>query len=331
VPVVGTRYHLQPWNIEDKAQRVPEPVGSTSRVRRRAIARVRRRTIFLVLRWLLRCTGFGGARKLGAFFGALNYRLDGRTRRICLDGVAAVLKLGADDPRVCRTVRSAFRVNTIGVMEVLSMVDRKLDSQHLHRLCKVDGIENLHAARKGGGAILLATHSGNSLLMAAQLAEQGMPITIVYRQSPMMSPEFIAEGLAHYGFDGIAANGGFRAYARMLDGLRHNRVLFAMMDDGVRRSDEDGLPLRFLGKDMRMPGGVVQLARQSRAPILPVSSLAADPAWHFRIEPRLTLVPGGTIEEDLATVLHYVEGQIMAHPELWSWHQRRWRKHPLVI
>jgi lauroyl/myristoyl acyltransferase len=74
----------------------------------------------------------------------------------------------------------------------------------------------------------------------------------------------------------------------------------------------------------------VQLARQSRAPILPVSSLAADPAWHFRIEPRLTLVPGGTIEEDLATVLRYVEGQILARPGLWSWHQRRWRKHPLA-
>lgn len=296
---------------------------------KRTVARLWRRVLFLCVRGLLRASGFEGARRFGPFFGTLHYYLDGKVRRCCQCGVGAMLGRDQRDPEVIRTLRSAYRVNTIGVGEVLSMVDRKLDSQRLQQLCKVDGIENLQSARTGRGAILLATHSGNGLLMAAQLADRGWPITIVYRQSPMMSPQFIAEGLAHYGFDGIAANDGFRAYARMVDALRQDRVVFAMMDDGVRRSEGGGLPLRFMGKHMQMPPGVVQLARHSRAPIIPVTSLAADPAWHFRIEPRLALAPGGTIEEDMATVLQFVEGQIMAHPELWSWHQRRWRKHPL--
>jgi lauroyl/myristoyl acyltransferase len=29
-------------------------------------------------------------------------------------------------------------------------------------------------------------------------------------------------------------------------------------------------------------------------------------------------------------VLRHVEQQIMAHPELWSWHQRRWRNFALA-
>jgi lauroyl/myristoyl acyltransferase len=296
---------------------------------KRTVARQWRRIMFLTLRGLLRWSGFEGARRFGPFFGKLHYYADGSVRRRCLVGVAAMLGRDRCDAEVIRTVRNAYRVNTIGVAEVLSMVDRRLDSQRLQQLCQVDGIDNLQCARSGRGAILLATHSGNGLLMAAQLADKGWPITIVYRQSPMMSPQFIAEGLAHYGFDGIAANEGFRAYARMVDALRHDRVVFAMMDDGVRRSEGGGLPLCFMGKCMQMPPGVVQLARHSRAPIVPVTSLAADPRWHFRIEPRLALAPGGTIEEDMATVLKHVEGQIMAHPELWSWHQRRWRKHPL--
>lgn len=296
---------------------------------KRTVARLWRRVLFLAVRGLLRASGFEGARRFGPFFGTLHYYLDCKVRRCGLSGVGTMLGRDRRDPEVIRTLRSAYRVNTIAVGEVLSMVDRRLDSRRLQQLCKVDGIENLQCARSGRGAILLATHSGNGLLMAAQLADRGWPITIVYRQSPMMSPQFIADGLAHYGFDGIAANDGFRAYARMVDALRQDRVVFAMMDDGVRRSEGGGLPLRFMGKHMEMPPGVVQLARHSRAPIVPVTSLAADPAWHFRIEPRLTLAPGGTIEEDMATVLQYVEGQIMAHPELWSWHQRRWRKHPL--
>ncbi len=280
------------------------------------------------MRQVLRLFGFDSARPIGAFLGAVQYRFDPRTRRACLTGVAAVLGRRSADAEVIRTVRSAYRVNTMAVLEVLSMVDRKLDARRLHERCVVEGLENLEAARTGRGAILLATHSGNSLLLAAQLADSGLPVTIVYRRARMMSLQFFVDGLPRYGFEGILANEGFKAYARMIDSLRHNRILFAMMDQGVKAA-ETGVPLRFLGKDMPMPGGVVQLARQTRAPILPVTTLAADPRWHFIIEPRLQLVPGGTIEEDTAAVLKHVEGQILAHPGLWSWQQRRWRDFPL--
>ncbi len=297
--------------------------------RRITFGRLRRRALFLVMRWVLRRCGFDSARPLGTFLGAVQYRFVAKLRRRCLDGVAAVLGCTAADPAVSRIVRSAYRANTIAVLEALSMVDRKLDAPRLRERCHLDGIQHLHAARNGRGAILLATHSGNSLLLAAQLADSGWPVTIVYRQSRMMSLQFFVDGLPRYGFDGILANEGFKAYARMIDALRHDRILFAMMDQGVKNA-ETGVPLRFLGKDMPMPGGVVQLARQSRAPILPVTTLAIDPLWHFAIEPRLQLPPGGTIEEDTAAVLKHVEGQILAHPELWSWQQRRWRDYPLA-
>jgi KDO2-lipid IV(A) lauroyltransferase len=145
----------------------------------------------------------------------------------------------------------------------------------------------------------------------------------------MMPVEFFHEGLPRYGVQGILANDGFKAYAKMLDALRHDRIVFAMIDQGVKQA-EAGVPMRFLGKDMPMPGGVVQLARHSRAPILPVCTLAADPAWHFCIEPPLSLHPGGTLEEDTAAVLRITERQILAHPELWSWHQRRWKYYPMT-
>lgn len=291
--------------------------------------RLRRRVLFLFARWLVRRSGFDGIRGLGARLARLHYALGRRTRRACLEGIAALQGRRPDDPAVVDTLREAYRVNTIAVLEVLSMVDRKLDAQRLYGRCRVDGLEHLHTARQGRGAILLATHSGNSLLLAAQLADSGVPVTVVYRKARMMSPEFFAAGLPRYGIDGIMANEGFKAYARMVDALRHDRVVFAMMDQGVLNA-ETGVPLRFLGKDMPMPGGVVQLARQARAPILPVVSLAADPVWHFAIEPPLTLLPGGTIAEDTAEVLKHVEAQILARPELWSWHHRRWRKFPVA-
>ena len=291
--------------------------------------RARRRALFRLARWLMRTFGFGSARRLGAALGALHYWIDGTTRRRCLHDLAQLTGRPVGDATVARTLRSGYRVNTTALLEVLGMVDRKLDADALASLCRVDGLPLLQAALDGRGAILLATHSGNSLLLAAQLAQAGWPVTVVYRHARMMSVEFFAEGLPRYGIQGILANEGFKAYARMLDALRHNRILFAMMDQGVKEA-ETGVPLRFLGKDMPMPGGVVQLARHSRAPILPVTTLAAEPVWHFAIEPRLAFQPGGTVEEDTGVVLQHIERQILAHPELWSWHQRRWKYFPMA-
>jgi KDO2-lipid IV(A) lauroyltransferase len=285
--------------------------------------------LFLFARTLMRVGGFGAARPVGAAMGALHYSFGATERRRCLGDLALLMRRERGDAHVEATLRNAYRVNSIAVLEVLSMVDRQLDATRLAHNCRVEGLEHLERARTGRGAILLATHSGNSLLLAAQLATQGLPVTVVYRQSRMMSMQFFAEGLPRYGIDGILANEGFRAYARMVDALRHNRILFAMVDQGVKQA-ETGVEMNFLGKKMPMPGGVMQLARQTRAPIVPVVALESDPAWRFRIEPALRFQPGGTLEEDMAVVLADVERQILAHPELWSWQQRRWRDFTLA-
>jgi lauroyl/myristoyl acyltransferase len=293
------------------------------------IRRLRRRTTFLVARWLVRLAGFDRCRPLGRVLGTLQYHLLVSRRRRALADLAVVLRRHPDDPVLSSTLRSAYRVNSIGVLEVASMVDRKLDAARILQRCRVEGIENLSAARAGRGVILLATHSCNSLLVLAQLAGQGWPLTIVYRRSPSMPPDFDLMGLRNYGFEGVAAEDGLKSYVGMVEALRRDRVLFAMMDHGVT-SAESGVPMRFLGKDMPMPGGIVQLARQTRAPIVPLTALAIDPVWHFRIEPALRIDPGGSFEEDAAAVMKHVEGQILSHPELWSWPHRRWRKYPLA-
>jgi lauroyl/myristoyl acyltransferase len=88
--------------------------------------------------------------------------------------------------------------------------------------------------------------------------------------------------------------------------------------------------MRFLGKTMPMPAGVAQLARQSRAPILPISTLAADPTWHFAIRPPLVLPADGNLAEHTAFILQDMEREILARPQLWSWPHRRWCNYPLA-
>ena len=91
-----------------------------------------------------------------------------------------------------------------------------------------------------------------------------------------MSADFFLEGLGRYGIQGIAANAGLRAYGQMLTALKQGRIVFLMLDQGVKQAKDGQLP-RFLGKDMPMPAGPAQLARAARAPVLPVATLAATP------------------------------------------------------
>lgn len=294
------------------------------------LRRARRRLMFLALRGLMRLVGFERARVLGLLLGELQFRLAWVTRRRCEHDLALLLGREPGDAGVHAQLRQAYHLNTAAVFEVLAMFHRRLDDAVIAARCRAQGLEHLQAALAGGrGAILLGSHSGNGVLLALQLARSGIPVSVVYRQARMMSADLFEQGFALYGIEGILANEGLKAYGRMLGALKKNRVVFLMMDQGVKRA-EDGVPMRFLGKDMPMPAGPAQLARHARAPVLPVATVAADPVWSFEIGEAVQRVPGAPLEADTEQLLRITEQQVLRYPHLWSWHHRRWRHFPLA-
>jgi len=294
------------------------------------LKRARRRWMFRAIRQLLRIAGFDRARSLGATLGELQFRLMWRSRRRQQADLAALLGRSPDDPQVRACLRRSYRVNNGAVSEIMAMFDRPIDEARLAAHCEVDGLEHLQAAMAGGrGAILLASHSGNGVVLTVNLANAGWPVSVVYREALMMSAGFFHEGLERYGIQGILANTGIKAYGQMLAALRQGRIVFLMLDQGVKKS-EDGTLRRFLGKDMPMPAGPAQLARHARAPVLPVATIAASPRWRFEIGTPIEFEAGAVLEDDLARLLAATESMVLEHPELWSWHQRRWRKFPLA-
>ena len=291
--------------------------------------RARRRFTFVSLRRLLRLAGLARARTIGNWLGELQFHLARPQRLRMQREVAVALGRSSDDPSVPALLREAYRVNNGAVLEIVSMFDHRHDDDELAAMCELDGLEHLRAAMTAGrGAILLATHMGNAALVPVRLAKAGWAVSVVYREARMMSAGFLQSGLELYGIQGILANAGIRAYAQMLSALKQGRVVFVMLDQGVKRA-EDGQMQRFLGKDMAMPAGPAQLARASRAPVLPLATTAATPKWKFSIEPPVPLGQG-SLESDVQTLVDLTERQILQAPQLWSWHQRRWCKRPLA-
>ena len=291
------------------------------------IKRVRRRWLFVGLRTVLRAGGIDGARALGRWLGGWRYRLLRGARRRLQADIGAALGRTADDPAVAALLREAYRVNDAAVLEIMSVFDRRLADTAIAARCEIDGGEQLRAAMADGrGAILLAAHMGNAALLALKLAADGWPVSVVYREARMMSAGFFQDGLERYGIQGILANAGLMAYGQMLKALKGGRIVFMMLDQGVKKA-EDGSMQRFLGKTVPMPAGPAQLARAARAPLLPVATVASEPRWHFVIGPAVPL-GHGPLEADVARLVAITERQVLDHPELWSWHQRRWRRYP---
>jgi KDO2-lipid IV(A) lauroyltransferase len=294
-----------------------------------SIKRGRRRLTFLVVRTFLRMLGFSRAYTFGSWLGELQFFFDGRTRRRLQADVAVALGRAQDDPSVPALLRESYRVNNGAVLEIMSLLDRRQSEAELVARCEIDGLENLRAAMtEGRGAILLATHMGNVALATVRLTAAGWPVSVVYRDARMMSDEFFQSGLEQYGVQGILANAGIQAYGQMLSALKQGRVVQVMLDQGVKRA-KDGLVQRFMGKDVPMPAGPAQLARSSRAPVLPLVMTGSSPHWRFEIQPAVRL-SGGSLESDVALLVDLTGRQILQSPQFWSWHHRRWRKFALA-
>lgn len=286
-----------------------------------------RRSLFLALRFLARVGGFRHAPALGKLLGELEYRIVWWRRRRCARDMALALGRPVGDPWVATQLRHAYHATAQAALEILAMFDRRQSERMLASRVVLEGTEHLQSALIAGrGAILLGTHAGNGVLLAVLLAAAGWPVSVVYRQARMLSAEFFARGFALYGVEGILANEGRRAYGLMRDAVQRGRIVFVTLDQGVKRA-RDGVVVRFLGKDMGMAAGPAQLSRRARAPVLPVVTTAHGRAWRFRIESPLPSALG-PLATEVERMARTSEQQVLLHPELWSWHHRRWFEQP---
>jgi len=205
---------------------------------RRWLRRLRRRATFLATRQLMRAAGFTSARRIGRLLADIQYGLSWRVRRRCARDLALLLGRPAGDPSVRRQLRQAYRVNTIAVLEVLAMFDRRLDDDVLNAASEAEGLERLRAALDAGrGAILLGAHMGNGALLTARLARAGWPVSVVYRQARMMSAGFFERGHAVGALD------------QVIERAEHERGIEAAIGSGQVPSIPDlgGQPARGQG------------------------------------------------------------------------------------
>lgn len=270
--------------------------------------------------------GVDAIQQAGDRIGRWHYRLRPIRRMRLKRQIARVLATTPADASVSRILLEAHRTNDRAVFEVVACAAGAITARQMSESVAVSGEQALFdALGSGKGAVLLGMHMGNALALMVYLSTRGMPISVVAYQSKKLPHEFFENVFDSTDVETIPARPEGAAYFRMVRALKRGRAVLVTMDQIHKR---DGVSTRFLGKRVTMPSGPAAVARSLDLPVFPVQLLASRPKWTYRIADPLQLPHRETLEEDVAQLAAIMDAHIRAHPELWSWHQRRWIRYP---
>jgi len=291
----------------------------------RPLRKIRRRmalTLALALSGLASRGGPGRIRRLGRMIGSAHYWLswpfNARLRR----DIARALRISRREAGAA--LRRAHRENDRAVFETIALAHADCNPEALVATVHIKDIEHLEAAYKAGrGVLVLGMHMGNGILMAARLAQTGLPVHVVFRDPRRLPPGLLAHSLERAGLLPVPLDrkNPTRSFRRMLKILSAGGILYVLMDQANKG---EGAQRTFLGKTCRMPSGIPSLAVRTGASVVPVHAEAADPEWHFRVHPRLD---AESTDAMLDAMLESMQAQIRSHPGLWAWHHRRWKRY----
>ncbi|MFP4207539.1 MAG: lysophospholipid acyltransferase family protein [Wenzhouxiangella sp.] len=288
-----------------------------------------RRSGFHLLKTLARLAALGGperVRRVGEMVGDLHYRFGRAQRRRLLEQMACLMPKRAHGNHLAADLRQAYRFNDRAILEILAAYSGALSPDQAAATCMLKDTGPLDRALAGGsGAVMLGMHMGNGVALAIHLARRGYPVSVVYRESNKISPEFFARGIRRQGIDAIAALPAAAGFRRMLRAVRNGGVVFILMDQASKRG---GIPVRFLGKTLDMPPGPAELARRTGVPVVPALLDGVGERWQFKLGEPLELDPAQPIDGQVKMLARLMEAHILTHPQWWTWHQRRWHRHP---
>lgn len=244
-----------------------------------------------------------------AAVGNVTYDISASKRRLLHANLARPMRLKADDARVARAARRAFRNYARYLADMMRIGD--LTAADAERLVHLDNVEMLTEAQAGGRGVLLCTaHVGGMDLLGPGLKRIGESMHVVADDTT-------------YGrlYDHLAATRarqnifliGWRNLRGLFRVLRDGGTVVLFCDGGYRRGD---VPVEFCGEPTTFPIGPATLAAKSGAPLLPVACqrtpddrfvgrglplvrcASTDPAEIHRATQAVADALGGVIAED---------------------------------
>lgn len=207
-----------------------------------------------------------------------------------------------------------------------------LIEQGLSNLVTVEGFHHLKNARaKGKGTILLSGHFGNWELLAAWLAQNGLPLKVIGRSVyDQRLDEMLVDVRNKAGYTNIPRG---KSSKEIIRSLKLGYVLGLLIDQDTKVK---GVFTNFFGRPAHTATGPIILSQKFGAPIVPIFiRLRKDLTYHVYCGEELSLENTGDEKRDLIVNTQkcsdVYEGIIRRFPDQWVWMHQRWKKQPTLV
>lgn len=176
----------------------------------------------------------------------------------------------------------------------------------------------------GAAGIFFSGHIANWEIVSLGATQRGVPLDRVYRQANNRLVEWLyRHGRA--GVEGALIPKGSTGARLLLKSLKEGKHLGMLVDQKMN----DGIPVKFFGRDVMTAPALAELALRFDCPVVPARVMRLKGArFKLVIGPPLKLIRTGDHKADVAAnmaqVNALIEKWVRDTPEQWLWLHNRW-------
>ena len=281
------------------------------------------------LSWFARVLPERGRLAIADWLGERIYRISVQYRQNVADNLAQVATQVGGDRTGDDAARAVFRAAARNWADLL-MVPGKSREEMSRDIRLVEGSWSIldDALARRRGAVLITAHLGAFDFIGQVLHARGYPLTAVTLRTT-----------SRVMFDGVTAlrrSHGMRIVEATPSGVRTAIQAIRRGECSVFVTDRDffqnGRPVTLFGRETTLPPGAVRIARDSRAPIIPIFARRAGNAHELMIYDAFEVPRTADIDADIDAGLRWVvsalERAISTAPDQWVMFQAVWPSEP---
>ncbi|MFN3842742.1 MAG: LpxL/LpxP family Kdo(2)-lipid IV(A) lauroyl/palmitoleoyl acyltransferase [Rehaibacterium terrae] len=272
------------------------------------------------LLWLLARLPWPLQRGLGHALGALLHAVAGTRRRAAARNLEVCFP-ELDAQARARLLREHFAALGVGLFEFARAWWGSVTP--MRRTVRIEGLENLEAARAGGRGVLLVSGHFTTLELCGRLLCDHVPLAGMYRRHDSPAMEWaVKRGRLRYA-SAMFTKDELRASVRH---LKQGGLLWYAPDQDMQGKDTVFAP--FFGIPASTITATHQLARLTGAAVVPFFHRRQGGRYLLRIAPALADFPSDDPVADTARVNAAIEAMAREAPAQYLWVHRRFKRRP---
>ncbi len=201
----------------------------------------------------------------------------------------------------------------------------ELTGDEFKKRVEVEGVEYIHEMKNSGnGAIFISGHFANWEITPKVAYENDSPLVLVYRpaNNDLVNDFIIRQRKKSH--DRMFIKGTEAARA-VVQELKHKRSVGMLVDQKMN----EGLKLKFFGRDAMTAQAAAQFAIKFGCPVIPAVTYRKKGAnFKVKVFPPLEIRKSGDEKEDIKNAMQQIndllESWVREKPEDWFWVHNRW-------